>query len=226
MFSKKEIAHLRSLLSKAGQPPAASTSAPKKKRRRRTRGNGQPQTLQSSGVVSRVKYTETITDVKIAASKDVVVFHIGFNPLVKIGPSNALVPAFPVLSKFATIYESFKIMGVTLHWSSSVSAMVSGLAILAVDSNPLTVITSFAALEKLRPNVKFPVRQASRSLVVPSVMLSPTLLRHVATTATSPNYPIAICLGVKADKALTEATNFGVFSVTWDVQFVGISPTD
>lgn len=224
MFSKKEVAQLKSILSNSGARPAPAPPAPKKKTRKRRKNNpGAVPSASSSGVQSRIKYTETVCSVTVAKDSDEVVYWLPFSPIHKIGNS----AAFPILSKFCKIYETYKIMGLTIHWASSCSAMTSGLTVMAVDSNPGSSVKTISALEKFRPVLKFPVRQASRSLPVPQVMISPAILRHANATSTStPDVPVAICLGVKAEKKLSEETNFGLLSITWDLLFVGISPTD
>lgn len=221
MFSKKEVAKLKTLLNQASsQQVPASSPAKKKKRSRKSRAQGMLGA--STGLVSRVKYTEVVQTMKVLNGKTQTVLALPFNPATV----NGTVSAFPVLAKFARIYESYKIHNITLHWSSSVAATKDGLVILSVDSNPTTKITSVAAAEKLRPCIKFPVRTPNRSLVVPVTMLQPSMLRYVTATATLVNDPVALVIAVDAGSDPKADTNYGVFSVTWDVSFIGISPTD
>lgn len=131
--------------------------------------------------------------------------------------------ASPLLAKYATIYESYKIKSVSYRFVTDESTQTSGNISMGIDYGKAesTALTR-DQICKLNPYYSGPIRATTNWITVSPVFLDTNAVRYVGDSSTT-SIPFSLAVTATATSADYERT-LGSIHIRYTIQFLGIRP--
>lgn len=109
----------------------------------------------------------------------------------------------PMLDAIAKIYDKYRILGIKLHWRTSVGTTTAGAVILAIDGEPSNKGNSISYVQSLVPKFRGPVWQEGTVVGRPAELMSQRWLGTGSSSrGTDSNYAAFLAvLGIASAQA-------------------------
>lgn len=156
---------------------------------------------------------EVITTIKATPKTTSVAYVSSFN----------IATASPLLQKYATIYESYKIKSVSYRFIPDESAMSSGNVSIGIDygKKPATTLTR-EQISKLNPHYSGPIRKTTPWITISPKFVNTDMVRYTADSSTM-STPFNFC-GVYSCESKDGERTLGAIEIQYTLEFQGILP--
>lgn len=155
---------------------------------------------------------ETLLAAKVAANATSVAYIKTFT----------LTDASPILKKYATIYDSYKIKSVAYRFVTDEASTKSGNVSLGIDYGKAPTSLSRDSVCKLTPHYTGPIKKNTPWVEVSNRFFNPNLVRYVSDTDTD-TAPFSLCLLLTCEASATERT-LGALEIKYSLEMLGIQP--
>lgn len=130
--------------------------------------------------------------------------------------------ASPILKKYATIYDTYKIKSVAYRFVTDEASTKSGNVSLGIDyGKPQTTLTRDSVC-KLTPHYTGPIKKNTPWVEVSNRFFNPNLVRYVSDT-NADTAPFSLCLLLTCEPSSTERT-LGALEIKYSLEMLGIQP--
>lgn len=156
---------------------------------------------------------EVVGVIKAPANGTTVAYKNSFN----------IASASPLLQKYATIYESYKIKSVSYRFIPDESAMSSGNVSIGIDYGkaPTGDLTR-EQISKLNPHYSGPIRKITPWISIMPRFVNTDTVRYTSDTSTL-STPFSFC-GVFSCEAKGAERSLGAIEIQYTLEFQGILP--
>ncbi|UHM27583.1 MAG: coat protein [Sanya permutotetravirus 3] len=155
---------------------------------------------------------ETLLAAKVAANATSVAYIKTFT----------LTDASPILKKYATIYDSYKIKSVAYRFVTDEASTKSGNVSLGIDYGKAPSSLSRDSVCKLTPHYTGPIKKNTPWVEVSNRFFNPNLVRYVSDTDTD-TAPFSLCLLLSCEASAAERT-LGALEIKYSLEMLGIQP--
>ncbi|APG76929.1 hypothetical protein 1 [Hubei permutotetra-like virus 1] len=133
-----------------------------------------------------------------------------------------LVDASPILKKYATIYDSYKIKSVAYRFVTDEASTKSGNVSLGIDYGKPPSSLSRDSVCKLTPHYTGPIKKNSPWVEVSNRFFNPNLVRYVSDTDTN-TAPFSLCILLSCEPTGAERT-LGALEIKYSLEMLGLQP--
>lgn len=133
-----------------------------------------------------------------------------------------LTDASPILKKYATIYDSYKIKSVAYRFVTDEASTKSGNVSLGIDYGKAPTSLSRDSVCKLTPHYTGPIKKNTPWVEVSNKYFNPNLVRYVSDTNTD-TAPFSLCLLLTCEASATART-LGALEIKYSLEMLGIQP--
>lgn len=133
-----------------------------------------------------------------------------------------LTDASPILKKYATIYDSYKIKSVAYRFVTDEASTKSGNVSLGIDYGKAPTSLSRDSVCKLTPHYTGPIKKNTPWVEVSNRYFNPNLVRYVSDTNTDTT-PFSLCLLLSCEPSATQRT-LGALEIKYSLEMLGIQP--
>lgn len=133
-----------------------------------------------------------------------------------------LTDASPILKKYATIYDSYKIKSVAYRFVTDEASTKSGNVSLGIDYGKAPTSLSRDSVCKLTPHYTGPIKKNTPWVEVSNKYFNPNLVRYVSDTNTD-TAPFSLCLLLTCEASAVERT-LGALEIKYSLEMLGIQP--
>nr|WPV63089.1 MAG: coat protein [Jingmen rodent permutotetravirus 2] len=130
--------------------------------------------------------------------------------------------ASPILKKYATIYDSYKIKSVAYRFVTDEASTKSGNVSLGIDYGKPPTSLSRDSVCKLTPHYTGPIKKNTPWVEVSNKYFNPNLVRYVSDANTD-TAPFSLCLLLSCEASATERT-LGALEIKYSLEMLGIQP--
>lgn len=145
------------------------------------------------------------------------------NASLKLAMPFNVATAAPVLSKYATIYESYRIKSVSYRFKTYTTKNQSGSYTMGIDYGRQNKDLTLEQIGKLTPHYTGPIYQTSPWITISPTFVDTNLVRYTSddTTLSTP-----FTLNVYAEGAVDQNADrtIGIIEIKYRLQFLGILP--
>jgi len=159
-----------------------------------------------------VKGTEFVSLITAAANASSATYKGAFN----------ISTAAPVLMKYATIYETYKIKSVAYRFIPDESDQASGNLSMGIDYGTAPSTFTRETIGKLTPHYSGPIRKTTPWIRVSPVYFNQNLVRYSADTSTA-STPFNLLLVASCDPKSNSRT-LGQLEISYVLEFIGLQP--
>lgn len=205
MFSKKEVAAIKQMLT---QPKTSQPQKAKPKRKRRA--NNKPKLTASMDAPVRISRPDYFISCEVSPQNQ-----SGWGTF---SPSHN---AMKVLNKFAAIYECYIIHSVVMEFKTASNRMKDGQIIIAVDYGSKRSITITKENLLVMANVHGPVWQDARL----PIKVDPKVVRYTDKSDDNRDEPFIIHWMSSIKTAAGSTYLVGDIYLRYDITFYGLKPT-
>lgn len=205
MFTKKEVAHLKMLLAAASKP-AVKQAPKKKKRNRKSRAKA---SLPSTDAPVSFTRTEAFAPLDVAAGRTDAYINYSF----------VEAPLLKTFTKFKGIYECYRLRNVSIHYVTSVSALVSGQLLFGYEMGKSQITPTKSTMQ----SVVHSATTVSKSSVKLKVAVDSSV-RYTDKTDENRDAPFTVLAFYSMMPKQDTATNIGDIYITYTIDFFSLKP--
>lgn len=145
------------------------------------------------------------------------------NATVKLAMPFNIATAAPVLSKYATIYESYRIKSVSYRFKTFTTTFKSGSFNMGIDYGRQNKDLTLEQIGKLTPHYNGSVYQTSPWITISPIFVDTNLVRYTDDNTTL-STPFTLNVYAEAEADPNADRTIGIIEIRYKLQFLGILP--